>query len=361
MVRQGLSFQSWTIADALERIGPALPAALDERRLVLFGRPDSIHAEATYFPFPDLSPEFSFIEGPSVGHAEATCAGIDVYEISIYPVLKAPNVVEILGDLPLKTAFERLILGDPEVEWFGPGAVSDLPKLAHVYCAGEQRQRYWPLNSDNLLEIGELDDSGKYFGYLPTARTEAASQALRDRLAALTYLLRESTFCIEGDPADASSPRVASPSHWLGMDLWLDLTTGDVVQELVYDDGSVEAHRFDDGRQEFRVRWRAAMLRKSRNLEGVQYPRFAMPVQSVRVEPKAASLASCKRWLRQQMLTTPNDQQKSKNAWLQEAKQRWADLSVRAFFGIWDELLRVRIAPGWGRAGRRREINRRGD
>ena len=49
-------------------------------------------------------------------------------------------------------------------------------------------------------------------------------------------------------------------SHWLNPALWFDLKTGDVVQERDWDEDDVDYHRFDDGRENYAVRWRATML-----------------------------------------------------------------------------------------------------
>jgi hypothetical protein len=124
------------------------------------------------------------------------------------------------------TAFDLYVTGDPEVERLGAVAVSDYAKLADIYFAGERQLRYWPFNSDSLLEIGELEDHSEYFHYYPTARTHAAAMALRDRLDALISLLRRRIYCVEGDPYRAGDPRMIPESHWLTPALWFDTNRG---------------------------------------------------------------------------------------------------------------------------------------
>ena len=179
----------WTLYETQQRVGDVLRSAVGSR-LIAFGRLGSPQASFSYFPLAELGGQFSLHQAPAVNHAEAVCAGKDVFDLRFFPVLKAPNVEDILRDVPLKTAFDLYVTGDPEVERLGAIAVSDYAKLADIYFAGEGQLRYWPFNSEFLLEIGELEDHGEYFHYHPTARTHAAALALRDRLGALIGLLR---------------------------------------------------------------------------------------------------------------------------------------------------------------------------
>jgi hypothetical protein len=355
------SFRGWTAAEAAGRIGAGLFEALAERRLILFGRAGSERADLTYFPFPDLLSDFSFSDRTSNSCIEAKCAGIDVFDIRVYPLLRSPNVAAVLGDLPLKIAYERLVLNDPEVLRLGQLAAADLPKLGSIYGYSGARRRYWPLDADDLLEVGELDEVGEFFGYLPTLRTDAAARALQDRIEALRDLCRAGVYMAEGDPADRLTPRTASTAHWSGAALWLDLETGDLVQERVYDEEPVDAHRFDDRRDEFDIRWRATMLRISVVAEQQKIPTFAKAISKGRVETKTTSRSNFKAWLRKLMVESPNHQPRPKKSLLTEAKGNWPDLSGRIFDSTWTDLIHEQTPPGWGRAGRRREANHRGD
>lgn len=350
------NLEGWTLYETLQRVGDVLRLAI-ESRLIAFGRPGSPNAKFSYFPLAELGGQFSLNQTPAVDHAEAVCGGIDVFDLRFFPVLKAPNVEDILLDVPLKTAFDLYVTGDPEVERLGAIAVSDYAKLADVYFAGEGQLRYWPFNSDSLLEIGELEDHGEYFHYHPTARTNAAALALRDRLDALISLLRRRIYRIEGDPLRAGDPHVIPESHWLNPALWFDLKTGDVVQERDWDEDQVDYYRSDDGRENYPVRWRAAML--IRTGQRSQHARYTQAVTKAdrakpkRIETKASSEKQCKAWLEAEMAASPNDPRQLRPEWLKEAKERWPDLSTRAFDRLWAASILKTGASAWSAPGPR--------
>jgi hypothetical protein len=151
-------FEGWTLHETLQRVGDAIRPAV-ERRLILLGRLGSSHADLSYFPIAELADEFRFNQPSATGEAEATCAGKDVFDLRLFPMLKAPNVENVLLDVPLKKAFDLYVIGDPEVERLGAVAVSDCSKLADVYFAGESKIRYWPLGRRSLLTHSDLLDA----------------------------------------------------------------------------------------------------------------------------------------------------------------------------------------------------------
>jgi len=350
-------FAGWTFDETVQRVGDALRPAV-ERRLIVLGRLGSPHADFGYFPLAELRDEFRFSETPETGQAQAICAGKDVFDLRFFPVLKAPNVEHILLDVPLKSAFDLYVRGDPEVEHLGAIAVSEYAKLADVYFTGESQMRYWPLNPDSLLEIGELEDESEYFHYHPTARTHAAALALRDRLGALISLLRRRIYFVEGDPFRTSDPRVIPVSHWLHPALWFDLRTGDVVQERDSGEDEVDHYRFDDGRDNYIVRWRAAMLvrqdQSSSHARSIHVVTTADWAKPKRIETKASSAKQCEAWLEAEMAACPKDPKKLRPEWLKEAIERWPDLSVRVFDRLWSASIQKTGASAWSAPGPRK-------
>jgi hypothetical protein len=355
------NLEGWTLYETQQRVGDVLRPAVGSR-LIAFGRLGSPQASFSYFPLAELGGQFSLNQTPAVNHAEAVCSGKDVFDLRFFPVLKAPNVEDILRDVPLKTAFDLYVTGDPEVERLGAIAVSDYAKLADIYFAGEGQLRYWPFNSDFLLEIGELEDHGEYFHYHPTARTHAAALALRDRLGALISLLRRRIYCVEGDPFRAGDPRVIPESHWINPALWFDLKTGDVVQERDCDRDEGHFYRFEDGRESYVVRWRATMLirtgQRSQHVRFIHAVTKADQAKPKRVETKASSEKQCRAWLEGEMTASPNDPRQLRPEWLQEAKERWPDLSERAFDRAWAASILKTGAAAWSSPGPRKRSRR---
>jgi hypothetical protein len=349
-------FEGWTLCEALQRLGDAIRPAV-ERRLILLGRPGGPHADLSYFPIAELGDEFRFNQASATGEAEAACAGKDVFDLRFFPVLKAPNVDNVLLDVPLKKAFDLYVIGDPEVERLGAIAVSDCAKLADVYFTGEGQIRYWPLDSDSLLEIGEFEDHGEHFQYHPTARTHAAALALCDRLNALIGLLRRRIYCVEGDPIRGADPRAIPESHWLRPALWFDLKTGDVVQERDWDEDEVDYFRFEDGRENYVVRWRATMLVRTgqRSQSGsIHTVTTADRTTPKRIETKASSEKACEAWLEAHIVASPKDPKQTKMEWFKDAKKQWPDLSERGFLRLWGTLIQQKRASAWSGPGPRK-------
>jgi hypothetical protein len=351
------NLEGWTLYETLQRVGDVLRPAV-ESRLIAFGRLGSPHANFSFFPLAKLGGQFCFSQTPAVDQAEAVCAGKDVFDLRFFPVLKAPNVEDILRDVPLKTAFDLYVTGDPEVERLGAMAVSDYARLADIYLPGEGQLRYWPFNSDSLLEIGELEDHGEYFDYHPTARTHAAALALRDRLGALISLLRRRIYCVEGDPFRAGDPRVIPESNWLNPALWFDLKTGDVVQERDWSEDEVDYHRFEDGRENYTVRWRATMLirtgQRSQHARSIHAVTTADWTKPKRIETKTSSAKECEAWLAAEMTANPKEPKQSRTEWLKEAQRRWPDLSERVFDRLWAGSIQKTGASAWSAPGRRK-------
>jgi hypothetical protein len=357
MSEQDSHFTGWTLDETVQRVGDALRPAV-EQRLIVLGRLGSPHADFGYFPLAELRDEFRFSETPEADRAQAICAGKDVFDLRFFPVLKAPNVEDVVLDVPLKSAFELYVKGDPEVERLGAIAVSDYAKLAEVYFTDDGQKRYWPLNPDNLLEVGELEDHSQYFHYYPTAHTHAAAVALRDRLDALISLLRRRIYCVEGDPFRAGDPRVIPESHWLHPALWFDQKTGDVVQERDSGEDEVDHYRFDDGRDNYIVRWRAAMLVRrgqiSPRLQSIRVVTTGDRAKPKRIETKASSESQCEAWLETEMTASPKDPRKLRPEWLKEAQERWPDLSERIFDRLWPTSNRKTGASAWSAPGPRK-------
>jgi hypothetical protein len=212
-------------------------------------------------------------------------------------------------------------------------------------------------STDSLLEIGELDDHGEHFWYYPTARTHAAALALRDRLDALIDLLRRRIYCVEGDPFREADPRVIPESHWLRPALWFDLRTGDLVQERDWDKEEVDGYRFEDGRENYAVRWRATMLirtgQRSQRARYIQAVTKADRAKPKRIETKASSEKQCKAWLEAEMAASPDGPRQLRPGWLKEAKERWPDLSGRAFDRLWAASILKTGAAAWSASGPR--------
>jgi hypothetical protein len=356
MSNENSDFKGWTLDETVRRVGDAFRPAV-ERRLIVLGRLGSPYADISYFPIAELGGEFRFNQEPAIGQVEANLAGKDVFDLRLFPVLRAPNVQDVLLDVPLKAAFDLYVMGDPEVERLGSIAVSDCRKLANVYFTSESQIRYWPLDADSLLEIGELDDHGEHFWYYPTARTHAAALALRDRLDALIDLLRRRIYCVEGDPFREVDPRVIPESHWLRPALWFDLRTGDLVQERDWDKEEVDGYRFEDGRENYAVRWRATMLirtgQRSQRARYIQAVTKADRAKPKRIETKASSEKQCKAWLEAEMAASPDGPRQLRPGWLKEAKERWPDLSGRAFDRLWAASILKTGAAAWSASGPR--------
>jgi hypothetical protein len=262
----GSDFQAWTLSEALERV-PNSRIHLRNGELLAWGRLGDPGAEPVHIPSA-LWLDSSLQKGWKA-KAEIFCSGSPVFDLRIFPVLEAPNAAEQLGHISLKEVFNRFVIGDPEVQHLAEFAIAASSELRRLYRPSERNDHcFWPLDPDDLIDIGELTDEieeYEYFArYACTAETNAAQKVLRQRHRAMIGVLQSGRFVAVGDPVRERDPQEILPTIWGAPGYHLDRRTGDLLRDRDWGDEEFETTPMPDNSECYEVRWRAILLKPAK-------------------------------------------------------------------------------------------------
>jgi hypothetical protein len=297
---------------------------------------------------------------------------LDPYsDILIYPVVVAPNAIDLLEGMSLKDAFWQFVLRDPEVELVGARAIAENPDLKRVYLEGwcyPGGCREWPLNFQRGELAGgrALDSPIGYLGKPPPDNVQQAADILSARYESLLALLIQGKLEAVGDPTRSRGSELIRSAIWSHSTYFFDATKGDLVQRK----GNA------DLADPFSVRWRAVTLRRTMRAETFHVkprisdqmlsstidPQRQVTAQSKamrRVETKTTSLNACRNWLIQIMEMSAGKRTMSKEELWRAAKEKWpGTLSKRAFLSARDRAIDETGASAWAAAGAPKKTKR---
>lgn len=352
-------FQGWSVLEASRRV-PNLQDHLANGRLLAWG---NLGNPSQFAPIPPSSWNGKMIKlsASTSRKPQAVPGGESLFNVRVFPVLLAPNVVEHLGYFSLKDAFSRFVIGDPEVQYLGNIASVKVPQFLDLYREGIGHcGYYWPLTAKNLFSIGEPDPvAEKYFGYCSTVETDLAQRALRNRYEAMLNLLRSRRLIAEGDPARPNAPQQILSTIWDSPTFHFDSRTGDILEDRDWGDEEAETFRFDDGRQNYVVRWRAVLLRPpAERVDQVREDKAELTTSERRKMTPTEKFECCFEFLRMEMELSPNFRPKTKKLfWLDARDHCRTKVSWPMFKNAWAKAKGAvpAAAPAWERAGRTRK------
>lgn len=284
----------------------------------------------------------------------------------------------MLAGLPLAEAFEKLVLGDPEVACLGRQAIQMSNKFEAVFLRGRcfvHGCEEWPLAVDRWCMISEVHpDPAKRSKFdIPyesdPLEVVVAADALRHRYRALISILRLGSIEGRGLPGIPGYPLAVPRSIWSHEDFFLDAHNGDILK-----DNPSSTERYD----RFVKGWIGVVLEladPSKHKFGKLFhgkpivydelppaspePEKASVQQSkaqANVEIKASSYTACVAWLKTVISKSPNERLSKAKLWA-EAQRQWPDtLSRRKFEDARVEAIRSTCgASAWAAAGRPRK------
>jgi len=212
----------WTIAEAIERTSDPDQSVDQERakatgqniamwrslaedgKLVVTGSVES----PTTPPVPIDPQIFQALNGPGPTSSALEGqfgSGIEIFNIRVFPVLRAPNAAGYLNGLSLADAFHRYVLDDPEVVALGKRVVKTAKRHADVFrdgmFPGPLNDFHWPLDATaESIEYSFVPQSPSVDHWLPTpsAMISAVSAALADRIQGLRGVLASGSICAFG-------------------------------------------------------------------------------------------------------------------------------------------------------------------
>jgi hypothetical protein len=356
----------WSLAEAVQRTTGSKNSddnhtqcctAVEQGRLVAFGR---AHIEGDHEWMPPAVCKF-------LSNRDLTASNKDepYFDILIYPVVDAPNAIDLLEGMSLKDAFWQFVLRDPEVQFLGSKAIKANPDLKRTHLEGwcyPAGCREWPL----VFAHGELAGGRSQtspIGYLEDRIPQEVQQAADTvslRYNSLLALLRQGKLEAVGDPVRSRGTDIILSSIWSHRSYYFDANNGDVLQA----NGSIGS----DWRDTRLTRWRAVMLRKPQrtNLFHVK-PRVSDQLLSSPIEPqrqaiprakamarvntKVTSFNACREWLIRQMEASTRERESIGSLW-KKAQEKWPNtLSYRSFLRARSEAIHFTRAYHWSAAG----------
>ena len=243
----------WTIAEAIERtfdpdhliVSPSENASnANQQKIALWDRFSRGELVATgCFDSPTASPDpidpqtlltLDWSGPPSSTLNGPAGSGVEVFNVRVFPVLRAPNAAGYLNGLSLADAFRRYVLDDPEVVALGKRVVKTTKRHADVFRDGMFPRPlddfHWPLDATaESIEYNFTPQSSGVDDWLPTpsAMISAVSAVLADRIQGLRNVLASGSICAFG----TSQTGIEGPIgrlQWRRSGISIDVGNGDL-------------------------------------------------------------------------------------------------------------------------------------
>jgi hypothetical protein len=251
------SFHGWTIAEAIERtIEPdyltasanedenstgakqnAMLKRLFKGELVVTGCFDAPTA-----PPVAVDPQnFHGLQwsGPRSSTLIGTAGSeVEIFNVRVFPVLRAPNAADHLNGLPLTEAFRRYVIGDPEVIVLAKHVLKAHPGEAAVFQEGKAPgpiiDFHWPLHSAASAIAYQFVATHLFIDGdqlpRPSASISAVSEVLADRIAGLRDILVGGRIVAFGAFAQTGVEGPIGRLQWLRKGISIDVSNGDLCE-----------------------------------------------------------------------------------------------------------------------------------
>jgi hypothetical protein len=361
------SFHGWTIAEAIERttdpdnlIASASENAnfLGAQRTALWGRLFKGELVATgCFDVPTAPPvaidpqNFDVLEWsgpPSTTLVGIAGSEVEIFDVRVFPVLRAPNAANYLNGLPLTEAFRRYVIGDPEVAVLAKHVLKARPGEAAVFQDGQAPgpiiDFHWPLHSAASAIAYQFVASLLFIigDQLPTpsASISAVSEVLADRIAGLRDILVSGRVVAFGEFAQTGVEGPIGRLQWLRNGISIDVSNGDLCEG-------------DDYRAV--AKWTGLSLRlpeaplPTNQLQNVTTGRPRKPREQI--QNKEKPLKDCLAWL-EIMMSDPEIVPRSIDGLWAEARSKWPKkFTKRAFLKAREYVIIKTEAWAWKAPG----------
>lgn len=362
----------WTIAEAIERTfdpdqsvdqegakvtgqNIAMWRSLEDGKLVVMGSFENPTAP----PVPIDPQIFQSLNGPGPASSAwegQSGSGIEIFNVRIFPVLRAPNAANYLNGLSLADAFRRYVLDDPEVVALGKRVVKTTKRHAHVFrdgmFPGPLAEFHWPLDATaESLEFSFVPESTSVDHWPPTpsAMISAVSAALADRIQGLRNVLASGSICGFGAFAQTGVEGLIGRLQWRRPGISIDVSRGDLCE--------VQDHRAVPKWTGVSLRLPDAPLPPNQPHNGTAPKAAEIPRQAkAQVQTKENCRLECVAWLTEIMSASREYRTQSKKKLWAEAEQKWpTKFGWRAFETAWADAVIKAKAPAWSAAGRPRK------
>ena len=241
------TWSGWSIVEAIQRISGehaplthqecSLWSNLSEAKLVATG---VVHDQIgpTEVLDPGLFPNVDWSEqNPDVLSMTNNGGVLEIRDLRIFPVLRAPNVADFLHELPISHAFKNYVIGDPEVIRLCTSANGNSRVRLMVSDAevpGALGGLRWPIDVTSEGLAFRFVDPGIYLvgdrTPDPPATIAALSSVIADRIAAFREHLVAGTVEATGTSERSGLEGPIGRLQWARNGISIDVQSGDLCE-----------------------------------------------------------------------------------------------------------------------------------
>ena len=250
------------IAQLEYRLNANFRQFMRERKLVAYGRPGSLRADAELIAW-DIWPALTVTNWSEFAVGENRRDGAAFFAVRVFPALLAPCRDQLLDKRPLADAFKAFILHDPEVAALAALGLKKSSRFERVFREGSCTPlgvAEWPVAFDRWIVLPTVHpdpEKRSVFDrsdWVDPLEVIAAAEAMKSRYIGLISTLRAGEVEAEGVPVARGGSGTILRSVWSHPDFHFDAKTGDVYQT----NDEFDVHTND----RLLKRWMAVMLRK---------------------------------------------------------------------------------------------------
>jgi len=354
------STPGWTLAEAIERTSDphekaskpsrqkiALWERLSRGELVATGCFDTPAASPVAID-PQRFPTLDWHGSPSTSLVGVAGSDVQVFNVRVFPILRAPNAAAYLNGLSLTEAFRRYVIEDPEVSALAKCVLKTGARHSSVFLEGQAPGPFvdfhWPLDTTASAIAFRFVDSPLGIIGNPSAAILAVSEVLADRIAALRDMLACGKVVAFGTFVLSGIEGPIGRLQWIRSGISVDASKGDLCEG--------EDHRAVPKWTGLSLRLPDAPLLPNQP-QSSPAPKVAdVPSKAkAQIQTKEKSRVECIAWLKS-MMSDPDVMRRSIDDLWAEAQDKWPNkLSQRAFLKARDDAIAVTKAWAWKAPG----------
>jgi hypothetical protein len=312
------STPGWTLAEAIERTSDpdekaskpsrqkiALWERLSRGELVATGCFDTPAASPVAID-PKRFPTLDWHGSPSTSLVGVAGSDVQVFNVRVFPILRAPNAASYLNGLSLAEAFRRYVIEDPEVSALAKCVLKTGTGYSPVFlerqAPGPFVDFHWPLDTTaSAIAFRFVDCPLVIIGNplpTPSAAILAVSEVLADRIAALRDILTCGKVVAFGTFVLSGIEGPIGRLQWHPSGISIDVTNGDLC------DG--QGHRAVPKWTGLSLRLPDAALPSNQPHNGTTPKAAEIPRQArTQIQTKEKSRLECVAWL-ENMMSNPD-------------------------------------------------------
>jgi uncharacterized protein YndB with AHSA1/START domain len=324
-------------------------------RLIGWGKRESPVANAICIP----AQSWKYLQmnvGESIA-IENTQAKSKIFDVRIFPMIESPDAIDRINGKTFVEAFQASVVSDPQLTVLRKRALAVHAQPASFGYDLVPYRAVWPAGFGRGAGTGALGFMRKFDEPLKYNREHAADGIVARRFAKLIQFLSKGRLISEGTPRGGGRSVIIPRSIWQRDRTYIDLENGDLLE--------INPRAEDETTMLSRPTFTGLMLlRPAAGSHVLESPKAAFhpertPATTATargVVTKTTSRDACKRWLCDLMQASLDRRPKPKEAYWQEAQQKWSGrLSKRAFDRVWNNAVEATGADKWSEGGRPRK------